>query len=85
MNNATWALQYPEKSRELFEEVDRLMGFERISTHYKCFDLWALYAQKYWNTGKDDPKWYTACALAFIWKVGYITAKREERAKRKKK
>ena len=84
MNNETmiWTLKYPERSKALFEEVDRLMDYEIVSTHQICLDLWALYCDKYED--ERDRKWSAACALALIYKAGYIQGIRQERAKKKK-
>lgn len=84
MSNETmvWTLKYPEHSKTLFEEVDGLMGYEIVSTHQICLDLWALYCDKYGD--EKDRKWSTACALALIYKAGYIQGIRQERKRRRK-
>ena len=80
----TWRMENPELSKKLFDEVDSLMGRELLSTYYLCMDLWALYADKHWDSGKRDPQWYTACALTMIYKAGYIQGIRQERKRRRK-
>ena len=78
----TWRLENPELSKKLFDEVDSLMGRELLSTHQICLDLWALICDKYGD--EKDRKWSTACALALIYKAGYIQGIRQERKRRRK-